>query len=121
MIMKPTKISVHTELGNNGFLGVNAYHRGKWPHFKSSLGYHIGYQWYWDKITGWHQGRREDEEGAHTVGHNTDAIGVCLQGDHRYEKPNSEMKAILFAKLDDIRQRWNIDRKDVYGHGELQE
>lgn len=124
--MIPECVTVHHEAGNQGFEGVNEYHRQRWlkqfgTEFRSSLGYSIGYHWYWDKRKGWIQGRAEDEEGAHTLdGWNRKSVGVCLQGNYALEALPEDVKAILRAKVDEIRTRWDIPQTAVYGHKELQ-
>lgn len=118
--IKPIAIVVHHEAGNNGFGAVNEYHRTKW-NFRSTLGFYIGYQWYYDKQKGWIQGRAETEEGAHTLGGwNRKAVGVCVQGDYSKETLSGEVKKELWDKIEEIRKRWNIPQSEVFGHKELQ-
>lgn len=101
---KPKKIIIHHEAGNNGFESVNREAKKEW-NFKSSLGYYIEYQWYYDKKKGWIQGRSEDEEGAHTLGGwNRKSIGVCFQGN--YENEPFLLKKEFNEKIKDIRSRW---------------
>ena len=113
--MKPTAIILHHELGSNGFLSVNEYHRKLW-NFKSSLGWFGGYQYYIDKLGNIHQFRRDDEEGAHTIGRNKDSIGICLEGDFdRYRPTNLQiiaLKGLILQKM----TYWAILPKNVYGH-----
>lgn len=139
--MKPIAISIHHEAGNAGFAGVNNWHRKKWNVYKtgvlkgqymsdvdarlfgtlSTLGFYIGYQWYFDKAKGWIQGRAEDEEGAHTLdGWNKKAVGLCLQGYYGQETLDEETKKELWTKIEEIRNRWDIPQDMIKGHKELQ-
>jgi len=118
--MKPEKIIVHHSASNNGFEVDNNWHKQRWPNFISLLGYHIGYQWYWDKEKGWIAGRSESEEGAHTLGGwNRKSIGICLQGNYNKELVTAEESLALSVKLDEIRKRWNLPTSAVEYHGEL--
>ena len=117
---KPIAVIVHHEAGNNGFVFVNQFHKDKW-NFKSSLGFYAGYQYYWDKNTGWHQARAEDETGAHTLdGWNTKSVGICMMGNYEREELTDEAKAQLRTKIDEVRARWGIPRHMVFGHFEKQ-
>ena len=113
--MKPTSIIVHHELGNQGFQGVNEYHRQLW-NFKSSLGYFCGYQYYIDKTGKVWQARKDDEEGAHTIGRNNDSIAICLQGNLDVERPTPvqliALKNLILKKMTE----WIIRPNQVFGH-----
>ena len=106
---------IHHELGSNGFAGVNEYHRQLW-NFKSSLGFFIGYQYYLDKSGKVWQGRRDDEEGAHTKGRNLDSIGICLEGNLDIELPTpnqmTSLKALILQKMTE----YAILPDQVFGH-----
>lgn len=94
---------------------MNAYHRSLW-NFKSSLGYFIGYQYYIDLAGIVHQGRKDDEEGAHTIGQNKDSIGICIEGNFDVSKPNAAqinaLKALILQKM----TQWAIAPNQVFGH-----
>lgn len=91
-----TKISLHHTGGTqaNPFAStqhhtaqnINDYHRQRWPDFSSSLKDPQGNPWFGGytlfierdgKMT---QFRAVGEEGAHTIGHNFSAVGICLAG-----------------------------------------
>jgi len=116
--MKPTNIIVHHVARNHSFYQVNAYHKKLW-HFKSKLGWYIGYQWFIDNSGKLYQGRREDEEGAHKIGWNKKSVGVCLRGNLESTKPTKQQLKTLEKLLNNIRMRWDIPRENVYGHREL--
>ena len=112
---KPTAIIIHHELGNQGFWGVNDYHRQLW-NFPSSLGFFIAYQYYIGKDGVVFQGRLDDEEGCHTKGRNFDSIGICLEGNFDYSYPTDtqikSLKKLLLNKM----TMWAIKPNEVYGH-----
>lgn len=112
---KPSAIIVHHELGNNGFYGVNEYHRQLW-NFPSSLGFYMGYQLYIDKQGVVYKARQDDEEGAHTRGRNHNSIGICLQGDLDMERPTesqlTSLKRVILEKM----TTWAIHPNNIYGH-----
>ncbi len=101
---------------NHSFYTVNNYHKKKW-HFRSKLGWYIGYQWFIDTSGKLFQGRREDEEGAHKKGWNTKSIGICLRGNLQITKPTNQQLKTLQKLLDDIKLRWDIDK--IYAHSDL--
>ena len=72
-------IIIHHGGGWLDFKSVNAYHKSKWG-FRSSLGYYIGYQYFINRDGRVHQGRADNEEGAHTRRYNKRTIGICLMG-----------------------------------------
>lgn len=112
---KPSAIILHHELGNQGFQGVNEYHRQLW-NFKSSLGYFCGYQYYIDKTGKVWQARKDDEEGAHTIGRNNDSIAICLQGNLDVERPSLvqlvALKNLILKKMTE----WIIKPDQVFSH-----
>lgn len=61
-------------------------------------------------------GRFEDENGAHTVGQNKQAIGVCLVGNFdKMPVPQRQWKPAL-KLVRNILYRYDLSRSDVYGH-----
>lgn len=115
--MKPSNITIHHIAFNHSFYTVNNWHKQKW-HFRSKLGWYIGYQWFIDNSGKLFQGRKEDEEGAHAKGWNTKSIGICLRGNLQVTKPTNQQLNTLQKLLDDIRMRWDIPKENVYGHRE---
>jgi hypothetical protein len=76
------------------FDAINNYHKSKgFP--KSRLGYYTGYHFTIDKEGRTRQTKYNDEVGAHTIGWNTDSIGVCLFGDFNSEQPTTKQKEAL--------------------------
>lgn len=113
--MKPTSIIIHHELGNNGFDGVNRYHQ-QIGFTKSSLGWYVGYQWYIASDGTKYQARKDDEEGCHTIGRNSDSIGICLEGNLDIQQPTANqlitLKALVLQKM----KEWTIEPEQIFGH-----
>ena len=99
---------------------VDAWHQVRWPNFKSSLGYFIGYQYLITsdgKIT---QTRRDNEEGAHTFGdYNQKSIGVCLTGNFMLEEPSPAQLNSLQPLLDKLKKDYNIPDEKILYHGQV--
>jgi hypothetical protein len=97
---------------------VNDWHRKLWPDFTSSLGYHIGYHYFVDATGEITQGRAETEEGAHTIGKNTESIGICLAGnfDRPGEMPTESQERNLVKLIRDVQKRWNIQDENIVPH-----
>lgn len=109
---KPQYIIVHHTGGTDAnpkedtshhtFEVVNEWHKKLW-NFKSSLGFYIGYHYFIDKTGKVTQGRKDTDEGAHTVGKNLSSLGICLAGNFDVTKPTTEqvtaLKALIKAKM----------------------
>lgn len=79
----------------------------------------IGYHYYITKDGVIHKGRTEESSGAHTVGYNSNSIGICYEGGLDVKgKPKDtrtqEQKESLIDLILDIKSRYNI--KKVMGH-----
>ena len=111
----PTKIIVHHGGGWMDFEGVNEYHKQKWG-FKSSLGFYIGYTYFIDRSGTIHQGRRDNEEGAHTKGFNQRTIGICMMGNGEekdFTMPQYQaLEGLILKKC----KEYGIPKDDIYGH-----
>ena len=66
------------------------------------------------------EGRRETEVGAHTQGHNTNSLGVCVAGNYSV----ADMKAPVYEELLDVvgalMRRYGIPASQVFGHREAE-
>jgi len=95
------------------FEATNTYHKSKnFP--KSSLGYYVGYHY---EISGSgliRQARKDDETGAHTVGHNFDSIGIALDGNFEIEQPLEAQMFSLTALVSRLDSLYHF--KGIYGH-----
>jgi len=89
---KPTVVITHHALSakHHTVNDVDQWHRLRWPEFKSSLGYWVGYNYVieWDGTVT--QTRSHSEEGAHTIGMNNKSIGVCFIGNFDIHYPSPE-------------------------------
>jgi len=112
---KPTKIIVHHAAGWLDFEGVNNYHKQKWG-FKSSLGFYIGYTYFIDRQGVVHQGRADNEEGAHTLGQNKQSIGICLMGNGEEKDFTSEQYQSLSDLLNKKKSEYGISNSQIFGH-----
>ena len=97
------RVIVHHGGGYLNFEQVNAMHKKKWG-FKSSLGYYVGYQKFIEVGGKLYIARRDNEEGAHTVGHsvanlNKTSVGICLMGNKEDSQVTSEQKVTLLKEL----------------------
>jgi len=96
---------------------INSWHKKRWPNFKSSLGYYIGYHYVigkdWIKQT-----RKWGEEGAHCYGHNK-GIGISLTGNFETEEPNEYQWTELKKLVVGLMAEFHLKEGDVYLHKEL--
>ena len=97
---------------------IDAWHKARWPNFKSSLGFFCGYHYViganWIKQT-----RSAQEDGAHTYGFNGDSIGICLTGNFETEQPNPYQLAELKKLVIGLMAEYKLSEKDVYLHRDL--
>lgn len=71
----------------------------------------IGYHWYIDQDGKTWAGRPEQYAGAHVVGYNSHAIGICYEGGINEKGQNDDtrtpaQKAALLAKLQELKVRY---------------
>ena len=111
----PTKIIIHHGGGWMDFAGVNAYHKAKWG-FKSSLGYYAGYTIFIERDGRVFRARADNEEGAHTKGHNQRTIGIGLMGNGVDRDFTPQQYKALKAMVDDRSDKYNIPKSEIYGH-----
>lgn len=81
---------------------IDRWHKGfGFARSQASLGFnpelrHIGYQYVIDIDGTCTTGRREGEVGAHTLGYNTDSIGICMAGTDKFTvKQWTRLKALV--------------------------
>ncbi|MFH1032061.1 MAG: peptidoglycan recognition family protein [Chloroflexota bacterium] len=99
---------------------VDNWHRARWPNFRSSLGFFVGYQYLILSNGRVLQTRRDNEEGAHTLGgYNQKAIGICLTGNFMVEEPSPEQLSALQPLLDKLKKDYNIADEKILGHREV--
>ena len=82
----------------------------------SSLGHYCGYTYFIDKAGVVTQTRKDGEEGAHTIGHNFDSIGVCLAGNFDAFLPTAaqiiSLKELMKRKV----AEFNIPLENIVPH-----
>lgn len=84
--------------------------------FISSLGYYVGYQYYISKDGVVKQARADDEEGAHTIGYNTQSIGICLAGNFDSTLPTEAQKYTLANLMTVLTHQYSIPISNVVPH-----
>jgi N-acetylmuramoyl-L-alanine amidase len=117
---KPQSIIVHHTAVSRAkapvqFDAVNRYHQSLW-HFRSSLGFYGGYHYFIEASGVVKQYRKDDEDGAHTIGENKRSIGVCLAGNFDVEFPTIEQTNALRDLLRVLVARYNLPTSSIYPH-----
>lgn len=128
-INKPVYLIVHhcggsdldpmADSSNQTFEVVNEYHHNNprvWLGEYSSLGFAIGYHYFIDKTGKITQGRADTDEGAHTVGYNTQSLGICMAGNFDATMPTYAQIASLKAILSHKMVEYNIPISRVVPH-----
>lgn len=103
------------DTSNQSFEVVNEYHKQKWW-FKSSFGYYIGYHYFIDRQGKVTQGRADTDEGAHTVGHNLESLGICLAGNFDVTMPTPAQIQALRTLLKNKMIEYSIPVGNVVPH-----
>jgi len=115
-INKPEYIILHhsavsRKKNNAQYDAINNYHKGKgWGK--------IGYHYLIEPDGTLMAGRNHNEVGAHCKeeGMNYKSFGVCLTGDLDEEKATDEQLKTLRILIKDLRNKYNIPRKNVKFH-----
>lgn len=84
--------------------------------FQSSLGWHVGYQYFIDKNGEVTQCRQDNEEGAHTIGYNKKSIGICLAGNFDVTLPTKAQEDALRGLLGRLAALYSIPASKVVPH-----
>ncbi len=109
---KPTVVITHHSGGtdanplldtsNHDVHVIDAWHKTRWPDFKSRRGYWVGYHYFIAKDGTVTQTRDHDEDGAHVIGMNSSSIGVCFAGNFDATMPTDKQMMAwyhLYGKL----------------------
>lgn len=83
----------------------------------SDIGYHRGIE-NRDGIFQIMEGRSLDVPGAHTVGMNHCAIGICCVGDYDNEPPPAEMIDLLISTLESLCKQFGIPKENIKRHSD---
>ena len=112
---------MHNEGNSNGnFEIANEYHRQLW-NFKSELNYYLGYNYYLTKEGKLIQARKDGEETAAVIGHNTNSLNCCLQGDFSKEQPTINQRHALREWLLKKKNEYNVPIENIGGHRTFQQ
>ena len=82
----------------------------------SSLGHYCGYTYFIDKAGVVTQTRKDGEEGAHTIGYNSNSIGICLAGNFDVFKPTEAQIISLTKLLKEKSAQYNIPAANIVPH-----
>lgn len=86
------------------FENINAAHKARWPHFKSSLGFNGGYNCIYDpKTRKFHQYRALGEETAAQIGYNKNTLSLCIIGNYMLHNGSSVDK-LSVENVEDIKE-----------------
>lgn len=78
----------------------------------------VGYHYFIRKDGTVEKGRDEAKVGAHVKNHNKDSIGICLHGKEKGDFTAAQFDA-LEVLLIDILGRYDLDKRSVLGHRDL--
>ena len=96
-------------------LRINEWHKHEdFP--QSGLGYYIGYHYLINKLGIVTQTRIDDDEGAHTKGHNFSSLGIGLEGDFNIENPTEKQCEALGKLLVEKTRKYWIASKKIAPH-----
>ena len=90
--------------GNLSVADIDAAHRARWPEFRSKKGWWVGYTVVIRKDGTWTQTRYVGEEGAHTIGHNSDSVGICLIGNFTKGRNGQPVEMPTQAQITTLRE-----------------
>ena len=118
--MTPNKIIIHHSLTKDSetvsWGAIRKYHveTEGWR----DIGYHFGIE-----LIGDHYetllGRRPDMEGAHTIGQNSQSLGICVVGNFDIDPLTDGIKNALHNLLAWLIPLYRIDNHAIYGHCEF--
>jgi len=118
--MIPKEIIIHHTASSRDkttLADINAWHKTRWPYFKSSLGYYIGYHFVILGKGEIIQARKENEIGAHCIP-NEGKLGIALCGDFETEMPNPSQLTSLEKLLEKLKKEWILKDENIFGHCE---
>lgn len=79
----------------------------------------IGYHYIVGKDGRVYEGRPARYQGAHVLSENENNLGISIVGDFQSHLPNARQLAALRAFLDDMRDKYRVSKRGVYGHRDL--
>lgn len=119
----PTSIMIHHtgvsyKKNPDQFIANNSYHKQKW-HFKSSLGFYLGYTYEINRDGFIRQARAHGERTAACWQNNLNSgqcIHIALDGNFEIERPNPSEIYALRDLLRLLADRFNIKKENIYFH-----
>ena len=121
-----TEIIIHCTATKEGLdfhvKNVDSWHKAKGMKKQKKSGLYCGYHYLIDLKGVIEQGRFEEEQGAHCVGHNTNSIGIVYVGGldedgNCKDTRTIAQKAAMYILLVDLKARY--PEAKVYGHNEF--
>ena len=107
-----TDLDPLADTSNHTFEIVDNYHK--------SLGWGmIGYHYFIDKKGNVKQGRQDNQVGAHTIGKNSQSLGICLAGNFDATLPTEAQKIALGKLLKEKSIQYKIAHEDICPHREF--
>ena len=82
----------------------------------SELGYYVGYHYFIEKDGKLYQARKDNEEGAHTIGKNTSSLGICMAGNFDSTLPTEAQIKTLKDLVGRKMREYNIPVTNLYPH-----
>lgn len=117
--MTPKSITIHHSLTSDN---QTMDYAGFWRHHVEVRGWaDIGYHYVIEAIESRYyiiKGRLDTQVGAHTKGHNTDNVGICLAGNFDLAPPPAAQWDKAVALVRSLLQLYRLTPGDVFGHRE---
>jgi len=121
---KPIYIMLHHsavsyDRNQDQFEANNNYHKSLWKDFKSSLGFHLGYNYEISKSGKLRQSRKDGETTAACSQQRMNdgrCIHICIDGYFDSEKPTPEQIDTLRKFLQEKIEKYNIKRENIVFH-----
>lgn len=104
-----------SDSSNFTFEQCNELHKEKF-NMKSSLGFYVGYHYYISKDGTVKQARADTDEGAHTIGYNTQSLGVCLAGNFDLTLPTKAQVDSLTKLLQEKSKFYSLTPEFILPH-----
>lgn len=82
----------------------------------SSLGFYVGYHYYISKDGTIKQARLDTDEGAHTIGYNSQSLGICLAGNFDSTMPTDSQINSLRTLLTQKSTQYKIALSNIVPH-----
>jgi hypothetical protein len=118
--MTPNKIIIHHSLTKDS--GTVSWGAIRKYHVETNGWADIGYHWGIELINDHYEilmGRPSDHIGAHTIGQNDQAIGICIVGNFDIDPVLPEIKDQLHILIEWLIGVYKIPNQKIYGHCEF--